>query len=129
MELIAQEKRLLRGQKVHFCHWEGREAARNVRMPMWIILWARLGEADRKNIHTNYAKEIDFSFILLKHVNETPTVSKAKIDWADFAGFQEAEDVSHSPQWWVFSIIFLSFFFFVFSILLETTVWLIFDSV
>lgn len=78
---------------------------------MWIILWARLGKADRKNIHTNYAKEIDFSFILLKHVNETPTVSKAKIDWADFAGFQEAEDVSHSPQWWVFSIIFLFFFF------------------
>ena len=76
-------------------------------------------------------KKLTLSFILLKHVNETPTIYKAKIDWADFAGFQEAEDVSHSPQWWVFSIIFLFFFFFffVFSILLETTVWLIFDSV
>lgn len=32
-------------------------------------------------MHTNYVKEIDLILqILLKHVNETPTISKAKND-------------------------------------------------
>ena len=61
-------------------------------------------------MHTNYVKEIDLILqILLKHVNETPTISKAKNDWADGAGFQEAEDVTQS--------LVVGFFF---PILLET---------
>lgn len=64
-------------------------------MPRWV-----LGKADGGNMHTNYVKEIDLILqILLKHVNETPTISKAKNDWADGAGFQKAEDVTHSHLW------------------------------
>lgn len=45
-------------------------------MPRWV-----LDKADGGHMHTNYVKEIDLILqILLKHVNETPTISKAKND-------------------------------------------------
>lgn len=71
------------------------------------ILWARLGKADGKKVCVLIMlKKLILPFILLKHANETPTISKAKNDWADGDEFQEANDAQHSHQWWLFAFFF-----------------------
>lgn len=117
MECVVQKKGLLRGQEVHLCHWEarGQQGCMNSCTNAHVDNFAsqsKQGWWEKELGVLVILKELIWSIILLKHVSGTPTMFKAKNDWADGDKFLNTDAVLLSHQDGYFYFFFLLLFFF-----------------